>query len=218
MPVEIKSGEDESTFISRCIGEEIGAGYEQDQAAAICYSYWRKDKMSKIKDTSEKVMARIKYDTDFRGINLFAEDGLEGACWEGYVAVGMKELNGVMVPNCVPESEDLAEEGNINVFGINTEYFHMCPGALALFQHLTSMEMDEDTKGMVRSAALIADRVFDIEEDVIEDRMAGEGDVLQAIQLVTDFKDLMKEIDERVGMGHDVSFMDGHIDVIKSYL
>jgi hypothetical protein len=71
---------------------------------------------------------------------------------------------------------------------------------------------------MVRSAALIADRVFDIEEDVIEDRMAGEGDVLQAIQLVTDFKDLMKEIDERVGMGHDVSFMDGHIDVIKSYL
>jgi hypothetical protein len=174
--------------------------------------------MSKIKDTSEKVMARIKYDSDFRGINLFAEDGLEGACWEGYVAVGMKDLDGRLVPNCVPESEDLAEEGNINVFGINTEYFHMCPGALALFQHLTSMEMDEDTKGMVRSAALIADRVFDIEEDVIEDRMAGEGDVLQAIQLVTDFKDLMKEIDERVGMQHDVSFMDGHIDVIKSYL
>ena len=218
MPVEIKKGENEDEFISRCIGEEINAGYEQDQAAAICYSYLRKDKMSKIKDTSEKVMARIKYDSDFRGINLFAEDGLEGACWEGYVAVGMKDLDGRLVPNCVPESEDLTEEGNINVFGINTEYFHMCPGALALFQHLTSMEMDEDTKGMVRSAALIADRVFDIEEDVIEDRMAGEGDVLQAIQLVTDFKDLMKEIDERVGMQHDVSFMDGHIDVIKSYL
>jgi hypothetical protein len=105
MPVEIKKGEDESTFISRCIGEEISAGYEQDQAAAICYSYLRKDKMSKITDTSEKVMARIKYDTDFRGINLFAEDGLEGACWDGYEAIGTKILDGREVPNCVPIKE-----------------------------------------------------------------------------------------------------------------
>jgi hypothetical protein len=105
MPVEIKKGEDESTFISRCIGEEISAGYEQDQAAAICYSYLRKDKMSKITDTSEKVMARIKYDSDFRGINLFAEDGLEGACWDGYEAIGTKILDGREVPNCVPIKE-----------------------------------------------------------------------------------------------------------------
>ena len=112
----------------------------------------------------------------------------------------------------------MAEEGNINVFGINTEYFHMCPGAIALFGHLTSMEMDEDTKGMVRSAALIADRIFDIEEDVIEDRMANESDLAQATQLVSDFKDLMKEIDTIVGMEHDVAFIDGHIEVIKSYM
>jgi hypothetical protein len=105
MPVEIKKGENEEQFISRCIGEEISAGYEQDQAAAICYSYLRKDKMSKITDTSEKVMARIKYDTDFRGINLFAEDGLENACWDGYEAIGTKILDGREVPNCVPIKE-----------------------------------------------------------------------------------------------------------------
>ena len=106
MPVNINKGEKEEEFISRCIGEEVSAGYEQSQAAAICYSYWRKDKMSKITDTSAKVMSRVKYDTDFRGINLFAEDGLEGACWEGYEAIGMKELDGIMVPNCVPIKED----------------------------------------------------------------------------------------------------------------
>lgn len=106
MPVKVKSNEKEADFISRCIGEEISAGYEQEQAAAICYSYWRKDKMSKITDTSAKVMAKVAYDTDFRGINLFAEDGLEGACWEGYVAIGMKELDGRMVPNCVPEEKE----------------------------------------------------------------------------------------------------------------
>jgi hypothetical protein len=217
MPINIKPGESEQEFISRCIGEEVASGKEQDVSAAICYSYWRKDKMSKMSDTTSKVMARIAYDTDFRGINL-QDEGLENACWDGYIAVGLKPMGDRMVPNCVPESEDMAEEGNINVFGINTEYFHMCPGALELFTHLTSMEMDEDTKGMVRSAALIADRVFDIEEGVIEDRMADESDLKQATQLVSDFKDLMKEIDTIVGMEHDVAFMDGHIDVIKSYM
>jgi hypothetical protein len=36
--------------------------------------------------------------------------------------------------------------------------------------------------------------------------------------LVEDFKDIMYEIDQLVGMKHDVSFMDGHIVKIKEYL
>jgi hypothetical protein len=103
MPVEIKKGEEESVFISRCIGEEVSAGYEADQAAAICYSYWRKDKMSKMTDTSAKVMASVAYNTDFRGINLLAEAG--DPCWEGYEQYGTKMLDGREVPNCVPISE-----------------------------------------------------------------------------------------------------------------
>lgn len=30
----------------------------------------------------------------------------EGPCWEGYEQVGMKELDGRMVPNCVPIKEE----------------------------------------------------------------------------------------------------------------
>ena len=105
MPVNIKSGETEEQFISRCIGEEVSAGKEQDQASAICYSYWRKDKMSKITNPTEKVMARVAFDTDFRGIKL-QDDGLEGACWEGYIAIGTKMLDGREVPNCVPEDKE----------------------------------------------------------------------------------------------------------------
>jgi len=107
MPIDLpKAGETEDDYISYCIGEEIKNGMEQDQAAAVCYSYWRKDKMSKIKDTSAKVMARIAYDTDFRGINLLAEEGgLESSCWDGWEAIGTKELDGRTVPNCVPVKE-----------------------------------------------------------------------------------------------------------------
>jgi len=36
--IEPKSGESEDEFIGRCIANEINAGYENDQAYAICKS------------------------------------------------------------------------------------------------------------------------------------------------------------------------------------
>ena len=38
--VDPRAGETEDEFISRCIPVVIGEGKDQDQAAAICYSYW----------------------------------------------------------------------------------------------------------------------------------------------------------------------------------
>jgi hypothetical protein len=218
MPVKVKSNEKEADFISRCIGEEISAGYEQEQAAAICYSYWRKDKMSKITDTSAKVMAKVAYDTDFRGINL-AEPNLEDACWDGYIAVGLKPMGDKMVPNCVPESENMQEQGmEIDVLGYKTKNFTLCPGAVATFNHLMEMPLGEDTVGMIRSAAQVADNVFGIEKEVIEKGTATEEQLKEAKILVEDFKDIMEEIDEEVMMQHDVSYMDGHIAKIEEYL
>jgi hypothetical protein len=209
--------EAQNDYVSRCMSA-IGDEYDtNEQAVAVCISTYQRGEMSKLSGQN-KVNAMLRFNHDFRGIKL-ADDGLEGICWEGYEAIGTKILDGREVPNCVPIKEEMQAVGkNINVFGIETEYFHMCPGAVALFEHLTTMEMDEDTKGMVRSAALIADRLFEIEEDVIEDRMADGSDLAQATQLVSDFKDLMKEIDQITGMEHDVQFMDGHIEVIKSYM
>jgi len=238
MPVNPRQGEGEQEFISRCIGEEISAGYEQTQAAAICYSYWRKDKMSKLKG-QDKIIETLNYNRDFRGVNLFAE-GLEDACWEGYVAIGTKMLDGREVPNCVPEGENMeavqpqitstypgqgpttaslaVEEGEVNVFGYHTKNFDVCPGAVALFTHLMTMPMDDDTIGMLRSAAQIADNVFHIEKLVIEKKSVTPHELQEAILLVDDFRDVLEEIDEEVGMVHDTSFMDNHIEVIKSFV
>ena len=108
MPVNPKPEETQEQFISRCIGEEVSAGYEQSQAAAICYSYWDKDKMSKIKDTQSKVMAKVAYDTKYRGINLGqilpnGEYEFEDPCWPGYTQYGTKDMGGREVPNCIPD-------------------------------------------------------------------------------------------------------------------
>lgn len=98
MPVDKpKAGESRDKYLNYCIPIEVGAGKEVSQAAAICNSYYDKDKMSKITDTTSKVMARVAYDTKYRGINLMAKD--DDPCWDGYEMIGMKDDG---TPNCVP--------------------------------------------------------------------------------------------------------------------
>ncbi len=107
---------------------------------------------------------------------------------------------------------------NVNVYGYHTRYFQICPGAQSTFEHLVSMDNDEDTKGMIRSAAQVADNVFRIEDEVIKSENATEHQYEEAIVLVDDFKDIIAEIDKISGMEHDVSYMDGHIEKIEEYL
>ena len=54
-------------------------------------------------ETAKKVCGAIKAGMK----KSFAEgDSLENACWPGYTAVGLKEVDGRMVPNCVPDKEN----------------------------------------------------------------------------------------------------------------
>ena len=105
MPVDKpKAGESREDYLNYCIPIEIEAGKESDVAAAICISYYEKDKMGKIKDTPSKVMASVNYNKKFRGINLLAEEGGD-PCWPGYSQYGTKDDGGREVPNCIPDSE-----------------------------------------------------------------------------------------------------------------
>ena len=105
MPVDKpKAGESRDNYLNYCIPIEVQSGKDVDQSAAICNSYYDKDKMSKIKDTSTKVIARVNYNTKFRGINLFAEEG-DDPCTSGYEQYGMKDMDGRQVPNCIPVDE-----------------------------------------------------------------------------------------------------------------
>ena len=53
-----------------------------------------------------------RYQGDFVG--MFGEGILNEACWEGYKQVGGKMKNGKMVPNCVPVSEDINSDDDVN--------------------------------------------------------------------------------------------------------
>jgi hypothetical protein len=102
MPVDKpKAGETEEEYLKYCIPAEIEAGYEMEQATAMCYSTYRTaTKMG----TQALVVSKMR-ELAYRGINLAEGEGLEGACWDGYEAIGTKILDGREVPNCVPIKE-----------------------------------------------------------------------------------------------------------------
>ena len=87
--VEVKPGESKDDYVSRCIPVLIDEGFEQDQATAICYGSY--EEMDECEDCFD----------------------LDGACWPGYEAIGMKTKNGKQVPNCVPienKKQEMSEE------------------------------------------------------------------------------------------------------------
>lgn len=100
MPIpSVKSGQSEQEYVSECISA-IYDEYGQEQAAAICYSTYRKETgMSSDRLVASKINQLNKY----KGINLAPlEKGEDDPCWENYVQVGTKMLDGREVPNCVP--------------------------------------------------------------------------------------------------------------------
>jgi hypothetical protein len=105
MPVKPKAEETKEQFVSRCIGEEVTAGYEQSQAAAICYSKWDRRELSKQKfsDPQKRVQSKLNFERKYAGINLAPlEKGPNDPCYEDYVQIGTKMLDGREVPNCIP--------------------------------------------------------------------------------------------------------------------
>ena len=111
-----------------------------------------------------------------------------------------------------------AAEGNMDILGYQTQHFEICPGAISLFTHLLEMPISEENRGMIRSAAVLADQVFLLEKKVLAKDAATPEELVQAIALVQDFRDIIHEIDEDTGMVHDTAFMDGHIDIIAGKL
>jgi hypothetical protein len=96
MPIPTPTAaETEEQFVSRCIGE-ISGEYEQEQAAGICYSTYRQEtKMS----TQGKIASLLRQEA-YKGINLINLGENSEACWDGYIQVGTKILDGKEVPDC----------------------------------------------------------------------------------------------------------------------
>lgn len=149
-------------------------------------------------------------------------DRLPGESKESYIGRCIPKLKSEGFPDDQAAAicyESLAVvEPNLNIFGYHTKHFAICPGAIETFKHLMSMDVDEDTKGMIRTAAVVSDSIFALEIDVLEDSHSTLHQYEQAILLADDFRDIMQEIDKASGMVHNIDWVDTHIQEIYKYL
>lgn len=102
-------------------------------------------------------------------VNTFESllDGLskqeDDPCWEGYTMVGMKEENGEMVPNCVPEEdakaafEDFREKAASRVYIGNPQDVPQ------------QLDVMEDESGMYYEVDSITDDLGELTEDALEE-------------------------------------------------
>lgn len=260
--------ETENEYIGRCISKIIDE-YDQTQAAAICYSTWRKTKETMAKkeiyvltprktenrgqylkrcSSHPKVRAQMSNIKDRMGfcLNSFNEyyrywskieefadvpkDTALGECIakekakgfdykEAYAHCATKIGTKPLLPGeSITLGEDLLVEpvmfNEMDILGYKTKYFYLCPGAQSTFEKLVQAAKSDDDKRMIRSAAVMADAVFEIEDDVLEEEIATPEQLERAKIIVDDFKNLMEVIDEQLGMYNDVNYMDGHIEKI----
>ena len=151
MPIKPGPTETKDEFISRCIGEEVSAGYEQTQAAAICYSKWDRKELSKQKfsDPLRRVQSKLNFEKKYEGINLAPlEKGPNDPCWEGYVQIGTKTMDGRDVPNCVPLAK---VEMELEQDGINLQEYPWEQCVLEQTDRYGSKDIAEKVCGMIRS-------------------------------------------------------------------
>ena len=166
----------------------------------------------------ESIREEMGYDTSSLSpyISTTGTTDFKEPCYDGYEMIGMKEKDGKMVPNCVP-IEGFSQY-DLDVFGYKTKYFEICPGAQATFKDLVSIKPTEDSIGMIRSAAVVADSIFKIEDIVLKKQTATQEQLDEAVVLVEDFKDIIGELEKIYKKKYDVSYMDNHIKTISSYV
>lgn len=115
MPIKPKADETQDEFISRCIGEEINAGYEQDQAAAICYSYWEKREEMETEDITDE-MDDLETETE-QGFNYATKESEDFAtlpttdCMERHKSAGYTEQYAKQA--CSKPKENDGQQGGV---------------------------------------------------------------------------------------------------------
>ena len=93
------AAETQNDYVGRCMSE-ISSEYDtNEQAVAICINTYQRGTMSKT--TQYRVADKIKGVSLLQGL----EKGPNDPCWENYVQIGTKIVDGTEVPNCIPIKE-----------------------------------------------------------------------------------------------------------------
>jgi hypothetical protein len=112
----------------------------------------------------------------------------------------------------------MLNEPNMDIYGYTTQYFQLCPGAQMLFKDLLEVDGVEDIKEAITAAAMLADKVFQIEDEVLKAQKADKKQFEDAYTLVEAFDEILDAVEEYLGIDIEEEFMDNHLLTIRSLM
>lgn len=109
------------------------------------------------------------------------------------------------------EAEENNDDLQVKVGKYMTNYFHVCPGARALYDDI---ESKVDDMGLAERAAKLQDALFFIEQHVLEDynEDVPEGYVLVAENLA----EQIMAMASMMGLADEHDYLQSHVDKIKA--
>jgi len=131
---------------------------------------------------------------------------------------GQTFLPGVPTPKMeeedLNEAERAADKFNVNVFGYQTKYYKVCPGAKAFMDKVVAGDygdMSQRQNEVIRIAKL-HDLLFIREIKALKDPVYASQVIPQAEYIVEEIKDNVKILGMPLA---DVGYLDNHIEIIK---
>ena len=112
------------------------------------------------------------------------------------------------------EAERAADKFNVNVFGYQTKYYKVCPGAKAFMDKVVAVDygdMSQRQNEVIRIAKL-HDLLFIRELKALKDPVYASQVIPQAEYIVEEIKDNVKILGMPLA---DVGYLDNHIEIIK---
>ena len=108
------------------------------------------------------------------------------------------------------------EEGEVNVFGYQTQHFDICPGAQSLYKAIVDGEHGKQDKDLVIRVAKAHDTLFYLE------KLAKDGSIEVTQELVDTAQNqadlIMSAAKEKMNLEKEHSYVQGHVNTIKDLM
>ena len=142
-------------------------------------------------------------------LNNFRKFVNEGSC--GYTPDG-KPRSKPASPDLMKEAEYAADKFNVNVFGYQTKYYKVCPGAKAFMDKVVAGDYGEMNKDEAIRLAKLHDLLFMYELKALKDSEYAANILDDAIYVVGVIKDQVQSMGMPIA---DVGYLDNHIEIIR---
>ena len=108
------------------------------------------------------------------------------------------------------------QDGQVNIFGYQTQHFDICPGAQSLYKAIVDGEHGKQDKDLVIRVAKAHDTLFYLE------KLAKAGSIEVTQELVDTAQNqadlIMSAAKEKMDLEKEHSYVQGHVDTIKGLM